>query len=142
MVLTYMKEVIRLLFFLLLTICFSCEEQGLFVKCPECTAEEPDKATLEIKLKFIGNPILVKIYEGDLEDNILYDSFETLMTKYTFLVGLNKKYTLTATYPINGITYIAVDSVTPRVKYDKEQCEDPCYYVYDKVVDLRLKYTE
>jgi len=55
-------------------------------------------------------------------------------------VSLNKKYTVTATYQIDGDTYIAVDSAFPRVKYTKEQCEDPCYFVYDRIVDLRIKY--
>jgi hypothetical protein len=57
-------------------------------------------------------------------------------------VPINKKYTATATYYKSDIKYVAVDSATPRVKYDKNQCDDPCYFVYDRVVDLRLKYTK
>lgn len=139
-----MKITIRLFLFLILVICFSCEEQGLFVKCPDCTAEEPLKTNLEIKIdiNFYSNATLIKVYEGNLEDNILYSSYQSSGTGTTIPVTINKKYTVTATYYISGNYYIAVDSATPRVKYDKEQCNDPCYFVYDRVVDLRLKYTK
>lgn len=53
----------RLFFFLFLVFCFSCEEQGLFVKCPDCTAEEPVKTNLEIKLDigFHGAATVIKV---------------------------------------------------------------------------------
>jgi hypothetical protein len=54
-------------------------------------------------------------------------------------VTLNKKYTLTATYNIQDNTYVVVDSATPRVRFDKDKCDDPCYLVYDKKLDLSLK---
>jgi tartrate dehydratase beta subunit/fumarate hydratase class I family protein len=57
-------------------------------------------------------------------------------------VTVNKKYTVSATYYINGNNYTVVDSATPRIKYNKDECDEPCYYVYNKVIDLRLKYTE
>ena len=130
--------------FLTLVICFSCEEQGLFVKCPDCTAEEPLKTNLEIKFDrgFNGGATSIKVYEGNLEDSVLYRSFNASGTKTTIQVTINKKYTVTATYYITGGYYISVDSATPRVRYDKEQCDEPCYFVYDRVVDLRLKYTK
>jgi len=56
-----------------------------------------------------------------------------------YFVSINKKYTITATY-FFGAKYTAVNSVTPRVRYSKDQCDDPCYYVYDKTVNLKLKY--
>jgi hypothetical protein len=139
-----MKITIRLFLFLILVICFSCEEQGIFIKCPDCTAEEPLKTDLEIKLDltFYSSATLIEVYEGNLEDNILYSSYNTLRTKTTIPVTINKKYTVTATYYIPGDYYITVDSATPRVRYDKEQCDDPCYFVYDRMIDLRLKYTK
>ena len=139
-----MKITIRLFLFLILVICFSCEEQGIFIKCPDCTAEEPLKTDLEIKLDltFYSSATLIEVYEGNLEDNILYSSYNTLRTKTTIPVTINKKYTVTATYYIPGDYYITVDSATPRVRYDKEQCDDPCYFVYDRIIDLRLKHTK
>jgi len=139
-----MTKIKKILFLIILVISFSCEEQGLFVKCPACTAEEPLKTNLEIKIEpsLYGIATLIKVYEGNLEDSVLYSSYSSSGTSTTIPVTINKKYTVTATYYKPGNYYIAVDSATPRVRYNKEQCDDPCYFVYDRVVDLRLKYTK
>ena len=133
-------------FFLLvaLVICFSCEKQGIYVKCSECTEVEPLKANLEIKLdiNYNGAGTVINVYEGNLEDSILYKTIETFGSVSSISVTLNKKYTITASYYIPNSYYIAVDSATPRVGYNKSQCDKPCYYIYDKVVDLRIKYTK
>ena len=139
-----MKKFIKILLLAILIISFSCEEQGLFVKCSECTAEEPVTTELEIKLDYglYGAATLVNVYEGNLEDSILYHSYNVSGPSTTVPVNLNKKYTITATYYIAGNYYITVDSATPRVKYTRDQCDDPCYFVYDRIIDLRLKYSK
>ncbi len=147
MVLIFMKKISGFIFYIALSICFSCEDpvffedKGWFVKCAECESTEPQSASLVLRLEGDGTPALIDVYEGELEDSVLYRTAQTTLSKYTFTTSLNKIYTVTATYLINGITYIAVDSATPRVKYTKDQCDDPCYFVYDRIVDLRLKYT-
>jgi hypothetical protein len=139
-----MKRYIRLFILLTIVLCFSCEEQGWIVRCPDCTANEPDQASLEIKFDDpqFGNTVMINIYEGDLEDSVLYKTYYVSGTKTTVPVTLNKRYTVTATYYIPDNYYIAVDSAYPRVRYDKNTCDDPCYFVYDKIVDVRLRYTK
>lgn len=139
-----MRIPIKILLFIAFLLCFSCEDQGLIVKCPDCTADEPVDTDLNVKLDngFSRNQTLVNIYEGNLEDSILYDTYIISGTVIRANVTLNKKYTVTATYTDGSKRFIAVDSATPRVKYDTDQCDDPCYYIYDKTVDLRLKYTK
>lgn len=101
----------------------------------------PLEAILKISLTNTVASVLVTVYEGELEDSVFYKSSVTDGADYNFVVILNKKYTVTAEYQINGNTYIAVDTATPRVKYTEDQCEDPCYFVYDRKINLRLKYT-
>jgi hypothetical protein len=139
-----LKITVRLFLYLILVFCFSCEEQGLIVNCKDCTEEEPEKTFLEVKKDkdYSGNLILINVYEGNLEDSILYTSQISTFINSSISVTINKKYTVTGTYLINGNNYIVVDSATPRVKYNKDECDEPCYYVYDKVIDLRLKYTK
>ena len=139
-----MKGVAKILFSMLLVFFFSCEDQVLIIKCPDCTADEPVKTDLDVKMDapYYGNSTLINVYEGNIEDSVLYDSFRSAGTQATIPVTVNKKYTVTATYYIPDNYYIAVDSATPRVKFDKTQCDDPCYFVYDKQIDLRLKYTK
>jgi hypothetical protein len=139
-----MKTTFRILMLLTFAFFLSCEEQGLFVQCSDCTNSEPLKTNLEVKLDFAnyGYETIINVYEGNIEDSIIYRSFSTSSANTEINVTLNKKYTLTATYYIPDDFYIAIDSATPKVKYEKSQCDDPCYFVYDKVVDLRLKYTK
>jgi hypothetical protein len=144
-----MKVILKLVNFIMLIICFSCEdttcytceENGWLLKCSECTIEEPQEAFLKISLSNTEAPALITVYEGELEDSIIYKSSVTDGSDDNFFVTLNKKYTVTAKYQINDNTYIAVDTATPRVKYTEDQCEDPCYIDYDRKIDLRLKYT-
>ncbi len=140
-----MQKIHKIIFLTFLLVIFSCEDQDLFVSCPDCTEQEPVGTSLEVKLDLssFGYETSVNVYEGNLDDSILYTSYKTTyQTNMTIPVSLNKKYTVTATYYVNDNYYIAVDSATPRVKYDKTDCDDPCYYVYDRNIDLRIKYTK
>ncbi len=141
MVLTDMKQILRLLAFLTFTLCFSCEGKVLFVNCEECFENEPVDALVNVRLRNINKPIGIKVYLGDLEDNVLYGIYQANGSEYTIKTGLNQKYTFTAEYNIEGITYIAVNSAFPQVKYEENQCENPCYFTYNNTVDLRLKNT-
>ena len=139
-----MKKIIKLFLLLLIAFSFSCEEHGILIDCQECTEEEPVDALLELSLDVFasGTPTNIIIYEGNLEDECIYKSFSTTLKETTIRVTLNKKYTVTAEYNVSGTTYTAVDSATPRLKYNKDQCDNPCYFVYDKKVNLKLKFTK
>jgi hypothetical protein len=139
-----MAHIQKILFLLFIVELFSCEKQGLIVKCPDCTTDEPLKINLNVKLDegYSSSPTVINVYEGNLEDSVLYNSYQTTETQALIEVSLNKKYTITATYHIADDYYIAIDSATPRVRYDKTQCDNPCYFVYDKDINLRLKYTK
>ena len=141
----YIKILTETIVFLALIICFSCENvEPLIINCYECYSDEPDQAEIVIKLEEILNPepIFVKIYEGNLEENLLKETISTNSESINLKVALDKIYTITATYYIDGSYYTAVNSLNPRIKYDEAQCEEPCYYVYDRVVNLKLKYTK
>jgi hypothetical protein len=138
-----MQKILRIISLCILAIFFSCEDQSFIVQCSDCTIDEPVTAELYADLDpdhFYGS--LVQIWEGNLEDSILVSSYTAYQKVFTQEVVLNKKYTVTATYYISGDRYVAVDSATPRVKYEKAQCDDPCFFLYDKKLELRFKYTK
>jgi hypothetical protein len=138
-----MRLIVRLFLFVILSFCFSCEEYPIFIKCNDCTETEPVQTSLELKfdVNYNQTPIIIKVYEGDLEDSVLFKTYYVYGTSTTISdITINKKYTVTATYYIPDNYYITVDSALPKVKYVKDLCENPCYYVYDRVIDLRLKY--
>jgi hypothetical protein len=138
-----MKNPTKILLYIGFLLCFSCEDQGLIVNCTECTANEPLETNLDIKFddSFSGSPVIFDVYEGVLEDHVLYSSDTLVGSGIKISVTLNKKYTVTATYTSDsGTKYIAVDSAWPKVKYEQDQCDDPCFFIYGKDVDLRIKY--
>jgi len=139
-----MRKIPMILSVLAILFFFSCEDQGLIVKCPDCVSDEPVKTSLEVKLdlNYMGMSVLVNVYEGNLEDSILYSTLSVNAEKTTIPVTLNKKYTITATYYQPDNYYVTIDAATPRVRYEKNQCDDPCFFVYDREIDLRLKYRE
>jgi hypothetical protein len=138
-------KIIKYIFFLILLIVLSCDEHGLIINCSDCSSDEPKTATIEIKLdrfKTSSYSATVKIYKGNIEDSILIVTFQATEISLKYSVTINEKYTFTATYTTSyGENYIAVDSAYPRVRYETDQCDEPCYFVYDKAVNLRIKYT-
>lgn len=135
-----MRTCLKPVVFLLLTFCFSCENQGLIVDCSSCVSQEPTTANLEIRTREIGQPVIVNVYRGELEDSVLVATLNASFGQTNMTADLNELITLTATYVVDGIKYIVVNSITPGLKYVKDQCDEPCYFVYNDKVDLRLKY--
>jgi hypothetical protein len=140
-----MKRAIKILFLLIISVLFSCEKFNDFPGCSKCKAEEPTRAQLRFNFESSwGVPMYLKVYEGDLSDSILiathiYSTY--LPFEYKINVALNKKYSATGTYEINKQKYIVVGATKIGVVYEKERCDDPCYYVYNDIIDLRLKKT-
>ena len=133
----------KIFLFVALIFCFSCEDQGLIVRCPDCVTDEPVVTDLDIKLDSSpGYITIVNVYEGNIEDSVIYSSVRTTSESVEIKVTLNKKYSVTASYYENDNYYVAVNSATPRVRFEKSQCDNPCYFVYDRILDLRLKYTK
>jgi hypothetical protein len=140
-----MKKVIFGFIFLLFIIFPSCEEPLLLVKCSDCNGEEPSETELEIKLDMnVGAWVsaIVRVYEGNIDDSLLLGTFELTDDNFQYPVPVNKKYTVSATYDTGDATYVAIDSTTPKVHYETEQCDKPCYYVYNRKINLNIKYTK
>ena len=139
-----MKIISKIILLIIILCCFSCEDKGLIVKCADCLDNEPVEAVLDIKVDSNHSSIetTINVYEGNAEDSVLYSTLKTINSSASVRVTLNKKYTVTATYKEQNDFYVAIDSATPRVRFEKSQCDKPCYFIYDKVLDLRLKYTK
>jgi hypothetical protein len=143
-----LKKNIRILsgtlFFIFFVLLFSCRNMEYLVfNCDECKKDEPSDAEIEIKLSDNYSEIRINIFEGNLEDSILYKTITTVSNSTYCTLPLNKTFTFAARYhSLSGNQYIAVNSITPHVRYVKDQCDEPCYFIYDKKVNLRLKYSK
>jgi hypothetical protein len=141
-----MRNQIKYIIFAGLSVFFSCEKMVIYTNCSECVANEPKETSLEIVVDGAHSdyyPTIVRVYEGIIEDNILRSTHTLSGPNLYVSVWVNKKYTITATYTEdNGSVFIAVDSATPKAQYESKKCQNPCYFIYDKKVDLRLKYSK
>jgi hypothetical protein len=107
--------------------------------------EEPVVVKIYVKVdpfNLSNRPTEIKVYEGNTEDSLLLRKFEAQNGPVEVYVYVNKKYSVTATYYDNGFIYTAIDSATPRLQFESERCDNPCYYVVENVVDLRIRYTK
>lgn len=130
---------ISLLFLLLL----SCED-GFVTDCRECVEGRIGDVKMEL---FLGGSAAyepfyktVTIYEGEIEDSLILRRFGTERGYMEIDAMLYKNYTVTLQFAIKGKNYISVAAICPKVRYDESSCDQPCYYVYDNVADLRLRY--
>jgi hypothetical protein len=139
-----MAEFKKYIFLFIIVLLFSCEDSKYNTDCNDCLEDEPDQTTIVAELDDPGvSGVLIMLYEGRLEDNVVYDSTGVYHSgSYEKRVSLNRMYTITATYVKNNKVYTVVNSTTPRVKYTETMCEEPCYFVYDRKMDLKLKYTK
>ncbi len=129
---------------LTLLLLFSCEESNI-TDCSECNPGENYIVELKIPIRtpeYIPSNPIVTIYEGAMEDNIVLERF-TVNESYsyiTFDAVLYKDYTACLEFILDGKQYISIGAACPKVRYDKTSCNEPCYYVYDNVIDLKLRY--
>lgn len=123
---------------------FSCEEDYM-TDCRECDPEYPVQPVLEILYRnpetIPPNP-KVTLFEGAIEDSIIIRIFyiEEPVSFLTFDAILYKDYSATLEFIFEGQKYITTGAARPKVRYDETSCDEPCYYVYDNVIDLRLRY--
>lgn len=123
---------------------FSCDE-GYMTDCRECNPEYPVQSKLKIRY---WNPDIVlqdgkvTLYEGIVEDSLVigYYDVEMAVSDLTYDAILYKDYSATLEFIFEGQKYIATGAARPRVRYDETSCDEPCYYIYDNVIDLRLRY--
>ncbi len=137
-----MTKTVKLIILAALVIIFSCEDSNLINNCSDCKPNEPVSAKLEVKISVnvSRTSVMLNVWEGNIEDSVLYVTSYPLGTITEIPVTINKLYTVSATYNTLKGTYVTIDSATPRVKYEENLCEEACYFLYDTKVDLRIKY--
>lgn len=92
---------------------------GSFVSCnwmsnqisPDCLGSRPDVADLNILLTHneLHDTTLVVIYQGDIEDELVIDSYDVWSETLTVTLPVDEYYSAKAFYYVNNEEYIAVD---------------------------------
>lgn len=107
-----------------------------------CYTEAPE--TLYVRLHLSSSPdgsaVKVRIYEGNVDDGELYDSFETFNAEETYLLPVDEFYSAEAEYSDGSTTIIAVDG--DRLDQESFQnCNETCYD-WDHSITLDLELAE
>jgi hypothetical protein len=129
---------------LALLMLFSCEEGGI-TDCDTCDPDGIYQPQLTIYIRnseYVPANPLVTIYEGAIEDSIVLRrmSVNESYSYITYDAVLYKDYTATLEFFLNSVRYMAIGAACPKVRYDESSCDEPCYYLYDNIIDLRLRY--
>lgn len=128
----------------ILTLLLSCEDS--FVSdCSECYPEGVPRAQLKILYRNPDRiPINPKVtlYEGAVENGIIINQYfiEEGVSFIEVDAILYKDYSATLEFNFDGRKYITTAGACPKVGFDNSSCEEPCYFLYDNILDLRLRY--
>lgn len=129
---------------ILILVSLSCED-GYLTNCEECYASPDYSVVLEIRYRnpdlIPSNPV-VTLYEGNVSDNIILEKYyiNEPVSYIRYYAILYKDYSATLEFTYNGQKYITTAAACPKVRYDETTCDEPCWYVYDNIIDLRLRY--
>ncbi len=133
-----------LILVLLIMLLFSCEE-GFLTDCDKCYTGPDFSVELNVIYRNPDrvpvNPLLT-IYEGNISDSIIISRIR-IADPYSYMYQpaiLYKDYSATLEFTYDGQKYLTIASACPGVRYDETTCDEPCYFVYDNVLDLRLRY--
>jgi hypothetical protein len=123
---------------------FSCEDGGI-TDCDTCDPGGISQPQLTIYIRnseYVPANPLVTIYEGAIKDSIVLRrmSINESYSYITYDAVLYKDYTATLEFFLDNVKYMAIGAACPKVRYDESSCDEPCYYLYDNVIDLRLRY--
>ncbi len=112
------------------------------VDCNKCYTNFPDEEyiTVEVTINEDNRIVPITVFYGPFENNNI--AFETTITQREKDLWLetDKHYTLRAEYIKNGRTYFVVNGAKLTTRKDTESCDEPCYYVTGKNVNLELKF--
>lgn len=119
----------------------SCKK--LSDECDEslvCLTDAPDSLFIELQLSPAGSGehVLVRFYEGNVDDGDLYLEFITTNDKEYFYMANGENYAAEAIYQRGNDTIKAIDGdwITPEYFYN---CEEKCYeWDEDIIFDLTL----
>lgn len=128
----------------LVVLLLSCDE-NIAKNCMDCNPVGIQTAPLIIKHRSLEYNIVnpkVTLYEGAVEDGIILAEYfsEEQILSFSFDALLYKDYTATLEFTLDGRNYITTAGACPQLGYDDTSCEAPCWFVYDNILDLRLRY--
>jgi hypothetical protein len=114
----------------------------IFVDCSTCYTDIPiySEQLIRVSIDNETPEVFITVYEGPWEKGNVEFTFTMFENEQTVVLRTDKHYTLRAEYTKNGRTYYVINGCILKVLEDYDSCDEPCYYVRHRSVDLRLKF--
>jgi hypothetical protein len=114
----------------------------LFVDCSNCYSDIPlyGEQSLRVSIDDENPEVTITVYIGPWEKGNVEYIFTMIENEQKIVLRTDVHYTLIAEYTKNGRTYNVVNGSILKVQEDYDSCDEPCYYVSHRSVDLRLKF--
>jgi hypothetical protein len=133
-------------FFSIVVFFLACDEKIFTsdVNCEECYSDKPDSIDLIIHItlndQFSEIPVL--LYQGDIDNGILIDTFFCFADPATIIVEANNKYSARAIYQTDDRTVMVVDGTKGdrQLRKVSSQCDVPCWIIEDDELKLKLAF--
>jgi hypothetical protein len=132
-----------LILFSICLVFISCKEK-LFtgdVNCADCYSPKPDSAYMTIRFTINADYKVVPfvLYRGDFEDNQV-DWIDTSRTATKDVwVRIDQQYSVKAKYSKGDKTLYAVDGGKIKVLLVTGTCDQDCYVIKDKTMNLEIR---
>ncbi len=100
--------------------------------------DEPESGDAVLWVSDDMGDVKISVYDGTLDGKLMTDSI-TSRERNTFALPLNRTYTYSAQYVKNGDTIIV--PVKSYLECKIKECNGlQCYFLYNNIIDLRLRY--
>jgi len=146
-----MKMLIKSLFFLIcIFVIHSCDTYNasndpecVDADYSDCETIDPDSADLIISLTMnSANPeVIVTVYKGEIESKEILSKDYVSTEEFLVYAPVNKYYSVTAEYSVDGKRIIAVDGGKLK-KIKSTYCDSTCWTITGGEYDVKLKYSE
>ena len=113
------------------------------VDCKDCFAQKPDSVDLilNITLNKEFDTIPVVLYQGNIDNGHLIDTFDCFGNPAYIWVKANEEYSAKAIYATPEKTIIAVDGTKQKLKHVTSACDNnPCWVIEGVKLSLELKH--
>jgi hypothetical protein len=112
----------------------------MYVDCSKCYTNKPEYDIQKLYLTINDeNPeVLVTVYIGPYESNNIYLTFKSREKDKMLTLRTDTQYTIKVEYKKKGRTYYVIDGCIIKARKIYDNCDEPCYYIVMKPIDLRL----
>jgi hypothetical protein len=129
---------------LLASLITSCDKPYVDCEYPDysnCITEEPENGKIIIKLSInaLNKAIPVTIYNGRIENNVVYFTDTVYVSSKEYIVPANNYYSVKAVYKSGNTIINAIDGAYIEKK-QYAVCDSICWVVKDVALNLKLKY--